>query len=227
MRGRRNQRNARNRMTRLGNHFIYLESRKLSTFTRFSTLCYLNLNFFGIHQVFSGYTETSGSDLFGLTAQGNAIVGFMETVGILSSFTRITTGVQLVHGQCHGFMRLFTDRTKRHGARYKMLYNFLYRLYIFQWNRITVEREEVTQEYRTFLFIYPTRIFLELSITSQTSGQLQSTDSFRIPGMLLAILTVGELTDVRQQIVDLFCKTCIMERLVIFGNAFQSDTSNG
>ena len=45
--------------------------------------------------------------------------------------------------------------------------------------------------------------------------------------MLLAILTVGELADIRQQIVDLFCKTCIMECLIIFGNAFQSDTSNG
>ena len=227
MRGRRNQRNARNRMTRLSNDFIHFESRKLSTFTWFSSLCHLNLDFFGIHQVFSGYTETSGSYLFGLTAQGNTIVGLMETVGIFSSFTCITAGVQLVHGQCHGFMRLFTDRTKRHGSRYKVLYNFLYRLYIFQWNRITAEGEEITQEYRTFLFIYPTRIFLELGITSQTSGQLQSTDSFRIPGMFLAILTVRELTDIRQQIVDLFCKTCIMERLVIFGNAFQSDTSNG
>ena len=198
MRGRRNQRNARNRMTCLGNDFIHLESRKLSTFTWFSSLCHLNLDFFGIHQVFSGYPETSGSYLLGLTAQGNTIVGLMETVGILSSFTCITAGVQLIHGQCHGFMRLFTDRAKRHGARYKMLYNFLYRFYIFQWNRITAEREEVTQEYRTFLFIYPTRIFLELGIASQTSGQLQSADSFRIPGMFLAILTVGELTDVRQ-----------------------------
>ena len=198
MRGRRNQRNARNRMTCLGNDFIHLESRKLSTFTWFSSLCHLNLDFFGIHQVFSGYTKTSGSDLLSLTAQGNTIVGLMETIGILSSFTCITAGVQLIHGQCHGFMRLFTDRTKRHSSRYKMLYNFLYRLYIFQWNRITAEREEVTQEYRTFLFIYPTRIFLELGIASQTSGQLQSADSFRIPGMFLAILTIGELTDVRQ-----------------------------
>ena len=198
MRGRRNQRNARNRMTCLGNDFIHLESRKLSTFTWFSSLCHLNLDFFGIHQVFSGYTKTSGSDLLSLTAQGNTIVGLMETIGILSSFTCITAGVQLIHGQCHGFMRLFTDRTKRHSSRYKMLYNFLYRLYIFQWNRITAEREEITQEYRTFLFIYPTRIFLELGIASQTSGQLQSADSFRIPGMFLAILTVGELTDVRQ-----------------------------
>ena len=139
MRGRRNQRNARNRMTRLGNDFIHLESRKLSTFTRFSTLRYLNLNFFSIHQVFSGYTETSGSYLFGLTAQGNAIVGFMETVGILSSFTRITAGVQLVHGQCHGFMRLFTDRTKRHGPRDETMQNVFHRFYLIDRNRITTE----------------------------------------------------------------------------------------
>ena len=64
----RNQRNPRNGMTCFRNHIIYLKSRKLSPFTRFGSLRYLNLNFVRIHQILCRYTETTGSYLLDRTS---------------------------------------------------------------------------------------------------------------------------------------------------------------
>ena len=66
MRWRRNQADARNRVTGLGNDLVNLEARQLTTLTRFSTLCHLDLDFLCIYQIFSSHTESTGSHLLGL-----------------------------------------------------------------------------------------------------------------------------------------------------------------
>ena len=75
----RNQRNSRNGMTCLGNHIVHLESRKLSPFTRFRTLRYLNLNLIRIHQIFRRHTKTPRSHLLDGTSQGTAIRQRLKT----------------------------------------------------------------------------------------------------------------------------------------------------
>ena len=53
-------------MARLGYHLVYLEARKLSALTRFSTLCHLDLYLLGIHQILCCDAEAAAGHLFGL-----------------------------------------------------------------------------------------------------------------------------------------------------------------
>ena len=55
----RDEADARNGVTRLGDNLVHLEARQLSTFTGLGSLCHLNLYFFCIHEVFSRHAETS------------------------------------------------------------------------------------------------------------------------------------------------------------------------
>ena len=66
MRWRRNQADARDRVTGLGDDLVNLEARQLTTLTRFSTLCHLDLDFLCIYQIFCSHTESTGSHLLGL-----------------------------------------------------------------------------------------------------------------------------------------------------------------
>ena len=54
MRRRRNQANARSSVTRLRNPGINFRARQLSALTRLRPLGHLNLNFFGINEIFAG-----------------------------------------------------------------------------------------------------------------------------------------------------------------------------
>ena len=63
---RRDERDTGDGVTRLGDDLIHLEARQLSTLTRLSTLCHLDLYLFSIHQVFGCDTKTSTGNLFGL-----------------------------------------------------------------------------------------------------------------------------------------------------------------
>ena len=94
-------------MTRLGNDLVHLEARQLSAFTGLGTLCHLDLDLFGIYQIFNGHTKTTAGHLLGLTAEADAVDLGMEALGILAALTRITTGAQLVHGQTDGLVSLF------------------------------------------------------------------------------------------------------------------------
>ena len=69
MRWRRDQRNAGNRVTCLGNHLVNLETRKLSALTGLRSLSHLDLYFFGIDQILRGHTETTRGNLLGLARQ--------------------------------------------------------------------------------------------------------------------------------------------------------------
>ena len=59
MRWRRDERDARNGVTRLGNDLVDLEARQLSALARLSTLCHLDLYLLGIHQVFGSDAKTT------------------------------------------------------------------------------------------------------------------------------------------------------------------------
>ena len=50
-------------------------SGQLAAFSRFGTLCHLDLDLVGVDQVFVGYSETGGGDLFDRRAQA---VTFLE-----------------------------------------------------------------------------------------------------------------------------------------------------
>ena len=66
MRWRRDERDARNGITRLGDNLVDLETRQLAALTRLGALRHLDLYLFGIHQVFCRHAKTTGCNLFGL-----------------------------------------------------------------------------------------------------------------------------------------------------------------
>ena len=66
MRWRRDEADARDGVTGLGNDLVDFEAWQLSAFTRLSALCHLDLYLLGIDEVFGCYTETARSHLFGL-----------------------------------------------------------------------------------------------------------------------------------------------------------------
>ena len=53
-------------MACLGDNLVHLEAGQLTALSRLGTLGHLDLDLFGIHQVFGGHTETSGGNLLGL-----------------------------------------------------------------------------------------------------------------------------------------------------------------
>ena len=56
---RRDQRDAWDRVTGLGDDVVDLEARQLTTLTRLGTLCHLNLYLLGIDEVFCSDAETA------------------------------------------------------------------------------------------------------------------------------------------------------------------------
>ena len=63
---------------------IYLSSRQVTAFTRFCTLCHLNLNLISRYQISFCHTESAGCDL--LHAR---ILICSETLFLFSTFTGI------------------------------------------------------------------------------------------------------------------------------------------
>ena len=59
MRWGRDERDAGDGITRLGDNLVDLEAGQLSALTRLSALCHLDLYLFGIHQVLGCHAETS------------------------------------------------------------------------------------------------------------------------------------------------------------------------
>ena len=238
MRRRRNQRYARNGMTRTGYYFIYFESRKLAAFTGLGSLSHLDLDLFGMYQVFRSHTETSGSHLFGLARQGNAVERFTEPGGILSTFSRIAPASELVHGQRQCFVSLLADRSERNCSRDEPSDDVFHRFHLFQRNGVAAETEEITQEQRFFFPVNHRGKFLKLGITSQTGSHLQSFDYRRCPGVFLTSLAICKLTDIGQAILTgsfftgrmitfSFRPGCLMESQTIMGHFLQTNTSDG
>ena len=106
MRWRRDESDARNSVTSLGNDFIDLESRQLSALTRLSTLSYFDLKFLGIDKVFRCDAEASGCYLLGLTAEAYAIHRGMIALIVLAAFTGVASCAEFVHGKSKSFVCL-------------------------------------------------------------------------------------------------------------------------
>ena len=136
---RRDQRDSRNGMACFGYDVVHFESRKLSAFPWFSSLRYFYLYLIGIHQIFGGDPEASGSYLFDGTSHGSSVRQRVETGSIFATFTRVAASVNGIHGNRHCFMSFLADRSERHGTRYKTPENILYRFYLIDGYRIAAE----------------------------------------------------------------------------------------
>ena len=185
----RNQRDARDGVACPGYHFVHLETGKLSAFTGLGALGYLDLYFVRVHQILCRDAETSRSHLLDGAAQAGAVFAWREACPVFATFTGIAASVQPVHGNRHRLVCLLADGAVGHGARDKTAHDAFHRFHPVDGDGVAAEVQEVAQEDRRFFAIHQGCELLELLVASQTCGKLQGTDGFRVPGMLLAILT--------------------------------------
>ena len=225
---RRDERDARDGVARAGNDLVHLEAWQLSAFARLGTLGHLDLYLLGVHQILCRYAETSRSYLLRLAGEADTVHRVVEACVVFTTFARVAARAQFVHGQCQCLMCLLADGAERDGARNEMFHDALYRLHLFDVNRIAAETEEVAQEDGTLLFVHHAGKLLELLVAAGTGGQLQSADSFRIPGVVFSVFAVGHLSDIRQERVCRFGhEAVVVEGDVVFGNLFQTDAADG
>ena len=215
-------------MARAGNDLVHLEAWQLSAFARLGTLGHLDLYLLGVHQILCRYAETSRSYLLRLAGEADTVHRVVEACVVFTTFARVAARAQFVHGQCQCFVCLLADGAERDGTRDEMLYDALYRLHLADVYRVAAEAEEVAQEDGTLLFVHHAGKLLELLVAAGTGGQLQSADGLRVPGVALAVLAVGHLSDVGQERVCRFGhEAVVVEGDVVFGNLFQTDAADG
>ena len=192
MRWGRDERDAGDGITRLGDDLVDLEARQLTALTGLGALSDLDLNLLGIHEVFSGHAETATGNLLGLRAEAHAIhVGVVAHI-VLTAFTRVASSTQLVHGQCQSLVRLDTQRTERHGARDEVLHDALHRLDLVDRGRLRclLPSEEVADEDRLLLRVHHLLPLLELLVRTQARGNLEVRNRVGIPSVEDAVLAV-------------------------------------
>ena len=102
MRWRGDQADTRCGMTGFGNPWIYFLCRKMSTFTRFCTLCHLDLDFSCRYKITAGYTETSAGNLFDRGASVIAASCGIQSFVTFTALTCIGFSMKVIHGdrQC-------------------------------------------------------------------------------------------------------------------------------
>ena len=83
---------------------INLSRRQLASFTGLCSLCHLNLDFLGTHQVLAGNTETSGSYLLDSGTSIKAVFPNCKTLQAFTAFPAVGLTTQHIHGNGKGLM---------------------------------------------------------------------------------------------------------------------------
>ncbi len=229
MRRRRNERDARNGVAGLGDDVVHLEARQLAALARLCTLGHLDLDLFGVDEVFGSHTETAGSDLLRLARQADAVHLGMVAGIVFTALARIAARTELVHGQCQCLVCLDAERAERHCTRHEVLHDALHRLNLVERHRLgsLAQTEEVADEDRLRLLIDHSLPLLELLVRAKSRSDLQVGDGVRIPGVLDAVLAVGELAVVGQELVDFRrFESLVVQADCIARNVTQADAAH-
>ena len=196
---RRDERDARNGVARLGDDVVHLVARQLSPLARLGTLRHLDLYFLGIGQVLRRHAEASRGNLLRLAAKRDALELLVEAFAVLAPFARVAARSQLVHGQRQRLVCLLADGTERHRARHEVAHDVLHRLHLLDGDGVLPEAEEIAQEDGMRLLVGQSGKLLELPVAPQPGGQLQRGNRLGVPGVLFPVLAVAEQSRVGQQ----------------------------
>ena len=210
VRRRRDQANARHRVTQEADVLGHLVTRQLAAFTRLGALRHLDLDLVGIDQILGGHAKAAGSDLLDGGTQRVAflegVVAFdargtdhfrqlltslqrLETLGILAAFTGIRLAADTVHGDGQRGVRFGRDRAERHGAGGKALDDFLGRLDFVERDRtaLRLEFEQAAQGQVTLgLIVDQLGVFLVGLVLARAGRMLQLGDGVRGPHVFFA-----------------------------------------
>ena len=157
-------------MSGLGNPGINLTCGQMSTFTRFSSLCHLDLNLLCADQISAGNTETSTGYLLDRRTSVKSISAYFHSVKVFTTFTTVGFTMQGVHGDCQSLMRFFGNRTIGHRTCLETGHDTLYTLNFINRNTFfrIIKVHQTTQVLDTCLIINKLRIFLEHLIIAQS-----------------------------------------------------------
>ena len=125
----------------------------------------------------------------------------METSIVLTTFSRVRASAYLVHCQTDSFMCLDRKSSEAHGSHNEMLHDVLNRFHHVERYRIAFEVKEVADEDWSVFLVNKFRVLLELLIVASACGKLEGCDGLRVPGMLYSVLSVVELSEIRQEII--------------------------
>ena len=185
VRRRRDELDARSRVTDLGDPRRDLGSRKVAAFARLGTLGELDLQIGGMHQIVAGHAEARRCDLLDLAVTQrivDAVFGF-------SAFAGVGTCADGVHGDGEGLVRLLRDGSVAHGAGGETLDDLAGRLDFADVNRFAIglELHQAAQRHQTVGGVVDVRrILLEHVVIATLGGLLQQEDGLRIVEVVLA-----------------------------------------
>ena len=112
----RNQGHARHGVAQFGDQAVDLAARQLPALARLGALRNLDLQHFGVDQVFRCHTETARGHLLDLRAADSAV-----TRRVFAAFTGVGACAQAVHGFGQGFVSLGRQGTQGNTGRVKTL----------------------------------------------------------------------------------------------------------
>ena len=148
MRWGRDERDAGDGIARLGDNIVHLEAGQLTAFAWLGTLCHLDLNLLGIHQIFSRHAEAARCNLLGLAGERYAVhLGVIAGV-VLAALARVRACAEFVHGQSKGLVRLDAQCTETHGTRHKVPDDAFHWLHLVdgERSRYLLKGEVITEE---------------------------------------------------------------------------------
>ncbi|MCY1223780.1 hypothetical protein D9M72_359190 [compost metagenome] len=187
VRRRRDQGDAGHCIAQAGDQAIDLATGQLAAFAGLGALGDLDLQHFGVDQVFRRHTKAAGGHLLDLGTLHGAVAR-----RVFTALTGVGAATQAVHGFGQGFVGLGGQRAQGDAGGIEALEDGLQRLDLVQRQRLGggLDLEQVTQ-HRHRAVVHQRGVFLEFLVVALLHGGLQGIHHVRIVGVVLA--TVDEL----------------------------------
>ena len=181
VRRRRDQGHTRYRITQLGDQAVDLAAGQLPAFTRLGALGDLDLQHFGVDQVFRGHPETAGGHLLDFRALDGAV-----TRRVFAAFAGVGTRAQAVHGFRQGFVGFRRQGAEGNTRRVEALEDRLQRFdFADRQRRLQGFHLEQVADHRHRTVVHQRGVFLELGVVALLHGSLQGADHIRVVGVVL------------------------------------------
>ena len=166
--------------------FVDLVAGKLAAFAGLGTLRDLDLQYFGVHQVFGCHTKPSGGNLFDFGRFFRVVSG-----RVFAAFTGIGARAEPIHRDGERFVRFGRQRAQRHASRIKSRKNFRGRLHLRQrnWHEVGPQAQQVAQRAGRST-IHVVGIRLVVGGIAAAYRALQAGDHIRVVHVVLAAMHV-------------------------------------
>ena len=148
----------------------------MATLAGLGALGHLDLNLEGAAQVAARYAKARTCHLLDGGVLGVTVSQRGLATRILAALARVRASMQAVHGDGHALVRLFADRTVRHGTGVKAADDVARGLHLVERNRraaVGIKVEQVTQTHGTAGAVQAGAVLLKGVVAVLTAGGLQ------------------------------------------------------